>query len=99
MNARSLRIQLDFAFNVFPEPSLAFSHSPGCMFLTDVPDSSTPSPSDGADPPSADPNLELNPLCFQISHSPLLYSLASKRAVAKIRELERIIGDDPGKEI
>lgn len=99
MNAQSLRIQLDSAFNVFAEPPLAFSHSPGCMFLTDVSDSSTPLPSDSADSPSADPNLELSPLCFQISHSPLLYSLASKRAVAKIRELERIIGDDPGKEI
>lgn len=102
MNAQSLRIQLDSAFllfAVFAEPPLAFSHSPGCMFLTDVPDSSTPLPSDSADPPSADPKLELSPLCFQISHSPLLYSLASKGAVAKIRELERIIGDDPGMEI
>lgn len=74
----------------FSEPSLAFSHSPGCMFLTDVPDS-----------PSSDflrtkPDPELTPLCFCISHDPLHYSLASKAATAKIRQLEKIIGEDPG---
>ncbi|XP_034713569.1 D-glutamate cyclase, mitochondrial isoform X2 [Etheostoma cragini] len=83
-----------------PEPSLAFSHAPGCMFLTDVPDSSPSSlitpPSEGVDSPSADHNLELIPLCFLVSHNPLLYSLASQRAVAKIRQLEMIIGEDPG---
>ncbi|CAN9502028.1 unnamed protein product [Ophioblennius macclurei] len=69
------------------KPSLAFSHSPGCMFLTDVPDS----------PPSETKLApELTPLCFQVSQSPLLYSLASQRAVKKIRELEDIIGEDPG---
>ncbi|XP_070776627.1 D-glutamate cyclase, mitochondrial [Enoplosus armatus] len=79
------------------KPSLAFSHSPGCMFLTDIPDSSPiPPPADSADPPRADPDLELIPLCFLVSHSPLLYSLASQRAVAKIRQLETIIGEDPG---
>ncbi|XP_076604540.1 D-glutamate cyclase, mitochondrial isoform X2 [Chaetodon auriga] len=79
------------------KPTLAFSHSPGCMFLTDVPDSSSSSP---IPPPSdrsiMDPSLELIPLCFLVSHNPLLYSLASQRAVAKIRHLERIIGEDPG---
>lgn len=68
------------------KPPLAFSHSPGCMFLTDIPDSP---PSSGLDP-------ELTPLCLQITHNPLLYSLVSKKTVEKIRELERIIGDDPG---
>ncbi|XP_032356022.1 D-glutamate cyclase, mitochondrial isoform X2 [Etheostoma spectabile] len=83
-----------------PEPSLAFSHAPGCMFLTDIPDCSPSSlitpPSEGVDSPSTDHNLELIPLCFLVSHNPLLYSLASQRAVAKIRQLEMIIGEDPG---
>ncbi|XP_031177248.1 D-glutamate cyclase, mitochondrial isoform X2 [Sander lucioperca] len=82
------------------KPSLAFSHAPGCMFLTDIPDSSPssliPPPSEGVDSPSTDHNLELIPLCFLVSHNPLLYSLASQRAVAKIRQLETIIGEDPG---
>ncbi|KAM9842013.1 D-glutamate cyclase, mitochondrial isoform 2-T3 [Aulostomus maculatus] len=71
------------------KPPLAFSHSPGCMFLTDLPDSSTSSP------PSPPPDHG-DPLCFLISHNPLLYSLASQRAVEKIRQLDAIIGEDPG---
>uniref|UniRef100_A0A8C4DWN1 D-glutamate cyclase n=1 Tax=Dicentrarchus labrax TaxID=13489 RepID=A0A8C4DWN1_DICLA len=51
------------------KPSLAFSHSPGCMFLTDIPDSS---------PSSSMP------------------SASESRAVATIRQLETIIGEDPG---
>lgn len=82
------------------KPSLAFSHSPGCMFLTDIPDSSTssptPPPSGGVDPAATDSSPDLIPLCFLVSHNPLLYSLASQRAVAKIRQLETIIGEDPG---
>lgn len=78
------------------KPPLAFSHSPGCMFLTDVPDSPRPPPSDSADPPAADPDLELSPLCFLVSHDPSMYSLTSRGAVAKIRLLETIIGEDPG---
>ncbi|XP_034418954.1 D-glutamate cyclase, mitochondrial isoform X2 [Cyclopterus lumpus] len=83
------------------KPSLAFSHSPGCMFLTDIPDSSpsspTPPPSESpVGSPSTDHNLELIPFCFLVSHNPLLYSLASQRAVAKIRQLATIIGEDPG---
>lgn len=73
-------------------PPVAFSHSPGCMFLTDVPESSAVSPAGG----QAEEDLDLVPFCFQISQCPLLYSLASKRAVATIRELENIIGEDPG---
>ncbi|MED6282244.1 hypothetical protein CHARACLAT_030025, partial [Characodon lateralis] len=71
------------------KPALAFSHSPGCMFLTDIPDS--PSPSN-----NMNPDLKLTPLCFQVTQNPLLYSLVSKAAVRKIRQLEQIIGDDPG---
>ncbi|XP_047201236.1 D-glutamate cyclase, mitochondrial isoform X2 [Girardinichthys multiradiatus] len=71
------------------KPALAFSHSPGCMFLTDIPDS--PSPSN-----NMNPDLKLTPLCFQVTQNPLLYSLVSKAAAGKIRQLEQIIGDDPG---
>ncbi|XP_028252154.1 D-glutamate cyclase, mitochondrial isoform X2 [Parambassis ranga] len=81
------------------KPSLAFSHSPGCMFLTDVPDSSSVSMTrflDSLDSPYNKPNPELVPLCFQISHNPPFYSLVSQAAVERIRLLEMIIGDDPG---
>ncbi|XP_068457716.1 D-glutamate cyclase, mitochondrial isoform X3 [Clinocottus analis] len=83
------------------KPPLAFSHSPGCMFLTDVPDppppGPAPPPSEGpAGSPSTEHNLDLIPLCFLVSHNPLRYSLASQRTVAKIRQLETIIGEDPG---
>uniref|UniRef100_A0A8C6US25 D-glutamate cyclase n=1 Tax=Neogobius melanostomus TaxID=47308 RepID=A0A8C6US25_9GOBI len=37
-----------------------------------------------------------DPLSFRLSQHPLLYSLASKRAVHKIRELEKIVAEDPG---
>lgn len=62
------------------------------MFLTDVPESSQPLPVSS----QTEADLDLVPLCFLISQSPLLYSLISKRAVATIRELENIIGEDPG---
>ncbi|CAL8296345.1 unnamed protein product [Arctogadus glacialis] len=65
------------------KPPLAFSHSPGSMFLTDIPD--TPLPTS-----------QLSPCCFLISQDPLLYSLASEGAVGKIRQLEKVIGEDPG---
>ncbi|KAM3871402.1 D-glutamate cyclase, mitochondrial [Diretmus argenteus] len=81
------------------KPSLAFSHSPGCMFLTDIPDSSPFPQTPPANPAaslatSRDP--ELTPLSFLVSHDPLLYSLASQRAVGRIRQLEMIVGEDPG---
>ncbi|KAJ3613725.1 hypothetical protein NHX12_019971 [Muraenolepis orangiensis] len=66
-----------------PEAPLAFSHSPGSMFLTDVPDSLLPA-------------SQLSPLCLLVCQDPLLYSLASQRAVGTIRQLERVIGEDPG---
>ncbi|XP_047466106.1 D-glutamate cyclase, mitochondrial isoform X2 [Mugil cephalus] len=81
------------------KPSLAFSHSPGCMFLTDIPDSPSSSitpPSESMDPPCTKTNPELTPLCFQVSHKPLLYSVVSQAAVARVRKLETIIGEDPG---
>uniref|UniRef100_A0A673CVU5 D-glutamate cyclase-like C-terminal domain-containing protein n=1 Tax=Sphaeramia orbicularis TaxID=375764 RepID=A0A673CVU5_9TELE len=67
-------------FISFPEPSLAFSHSPGCIM----------------DPSSIILNPELTPLSFLVSDNPLFYSLASRRTVEKIRQLETIIGEDPG---
>uniref|UniRef100_A0AAQ5YJZ9 D-glutamate cyclase-like C-terminal domain-containing protein n=1 Tax=Amphiprion ocellaris TaxID=80972 RepID=A0AAQ5YJZ9_AMPOC len=70
------------------KPRLAFSHSPGCMFLTDIPD--TPSS------PLTPPSDSLEPQHTKVSHNPLLYSLASQAAVAKIRQLETVIGEDPG---
>jgi len=66
------------------------------MFLTDIPDSPS---SDITNPLNAKPSPELTPLCFPVSHNPLMYSLVSKAAVAKIRQLETIIGDDPGRNI
>lgn len=76
------------------EPPLAFSHSPGCMFLTDIPDSPT---STITPPTEAKPHPELTPLCFQVSQNPLLYSLVSQGTAAKIRQLEVMIGEDPGR--
>lgn len=61
------------------------------MFLTDIPDSSVP--------PASDPDCELIPHCFLVSHNPLFYSLASQKAVKKIRQLEMLIGEDPGKDM
>lgn len=81
-------------FCLFTEPSLAFSHSPGCMFLTDIP---VPPFSESVDPPTSNPNLQMIPLCFRVSNNPLLYSLASQGVVEKIRQLEKIIQEDPGK--
>uniref|UniRef100_A0A3Q2YHD7 D-glutamate cyclase n=1 Tax=Hippocampus comes TaxID=109280 RepID=A0A3Q2YHD7_HIPCM len=75
---------------VSSKPSLAFSHSPGCMFLTDVQDPSLLS--HGPDSKKS----EATALCFQISENPLFYSLASQGAVTQIRQLDAIIGEDPG---
>ena len=72
-----------------PEPSLAFTHSPGSMFITDLPDPSS------SDPPTT-PQLDQSPLTFLISQQPLLYSMAAGAAVQRIRTLERLIGEDPG---
>nr|XP_061798607.1 D-glutamate cyclase, mitochondrial [Nerophis lumbriciformis] len=82
---------------VSSKPSLAFSHSPGCMFLTDVQDPSLISnTTDWEKSEATSPELEFNPFCFQISQNPLFFSMASQMAVAKIRQLDAIIGEDPG---
>ncbi|XP_056402949.1 D-glutamate cyclase, mitochondrial isoform X2 [Hyla sarda] len=64
---------------------LAFTHSPGSMFITDVKneDSPSPDPQDG-------------PAVVQISSDPLHYSLVSQRTAHKIRLLEEIVAIDPG---
>lgn len=89
----SWKKRLTFIFFIFPEPSLAFSHSPGCMFLCDVQDPAVNPTSVSTDQTAG---CESIPSSFLISHDPLLYSLASQKVVKKIRKLERIIGEDPG---
>ncbi|KAJ7991124.1 hypothetical protein DPEC_G00294000 [Dallia pectoralis] len=69
------------------KPPLAFSHSPGCMFLTDQEDTSVSAPTAEA---------EQCPMTFSISQRPLHYSVASKAAVQRIRDLEEIVVEDPG---
>nr|XP_016846446.1 PREDICTED: UPF0317 protein C14orf159 homolog, mitochondrial isoform X2 [Anolis carolinensis] len=63
--------------------SLAFTHSPGCMFITDLKDN------------DAVPDQEL-PKVYCISWNPLYYSITATAAVQKIRCLEETIGVDPG---
>ncbi|KAG8449052.1 hypothetical protein GDO86_015924 [Hymenochirus boettgeri] len=65
--------------------SLAFTHSPGCMFVTDVPIQSTSSI-----------NAAEIPEVFQISSNPMHYSLVSMQTTEKIRKLEDVIAVDPG---
>lgn len=64
---------------------LAFTHAPGCMFITDLKDE------DSAD----DYGKEIPEVCC-ISQNPLHYSITSARTVQKIRCLEDMIGIDPG---
>ncbi|NXX76077.1 GLUCM protein, partial [Urocolius indicus] len=64
---------------------LAFTHSPGCMFITDLKnDNSTVKSSREA------------PQIYCISQDPLLYSFVSAEAAQKIKTLETLIGIDPG---
>ncbi|CAM4571553.1 unnamed protein product [Lepidochelys olivacea] len=64
---------------------LAFTHSPGCMFVTDLKNED-----------AAVHNSKEIPKVHCISQNPLHYSIASETAVQKIRELESLIGVDPG---
>uniref|UniRef100_A0A1A7XQA6 Chromosome 14 open reading frame 159 n=1 Tax=Iconisemion striatum TaxID=60296 RepID=A0A1A7XQA6_9TELE len=79
---------------IHSRPPLAFSHSPGCMFLCDIPDSSIRTLPSDSPPTESDPGQA--PICLPISHNPLFYSLVSKSAAANIRQLEEIIIEDPG---
>ncbi|XP_003787035.1 D-glutamate cyclase, mitochondrial isoform X1 [Otolemur garnettii] len=66
---------------------LAFVSTPGCTVMTDLRD--TKAPSSVLTP-------ERIPEVHHISQDPLHYSIASASAVQKVRELETIIGIDPG---
>ncbi|XP_018605746.2 D-glutamate cyclase, mitochondrial isoform X1 [Scleropages formosus] len=65
---------------------LAFTHAPGCMFLSDQEMFAATS--------TTDPRQR--PLTFSISQKPLRFSLVSEAAVHQIRALEKLIGEDPG---
>ncbi|NXQ29145.1 GLUCM protein, partial [Alaudala cheleensis] len=62
---------------------LAFTHSPGCMFITDLKNDNVRS-SGGI------------PQVHCISQDPLHFSIVSAEAAQKIRTLETLIGVDPG---
>ncbi|NXQ50961.1 GLUCM protein, partial [Catharus fuscescens] len=62
---------------------LAFTHSPGCMFITDVKNDNVRS-SGGV------------PQVHCISRDPLHFSIVSEAAAQKIKALETLIGIDPG---
>uniref|UniRef100_A0A8C3K2N0 D-glutamate cyclase, mitochondrial n=1 Tax=Calidris pygmaea TaxID=425635 RepID=A0A8C3K2N0_9CHAR len=64
---------------------LAFTHSPGCMFITDLKNDSVTTRS----------SREV-PQVHCISQDPLHYSIVSAEAAQKIRNLETLIGIDPG---
>uniref|UniRef100_A0AAR2KEH8 D-glutamate cyclase, mitochondrial n=1 Tax=Pygocentrus nattereri TaxID=42514 RepID=A0AAR2KEH8_PYGNA len=69
------------------KPALAFTHSPGCMFLTDREEATVSHQASES---------EECPLTFCISQNPLHYSVASKMAVQRVRAIEELIGEDPG---
>ncbi|XP_066130791.1 D-glutamate cyclase, mitochondrial [Saccopteryx bilineata] len=66
---------------------LAFASAPGCTVMTDL---------TGTEAPAKCLTPEGMPEVHHISQDPLHYSIASASAVQKIRELETIIGIDPG---
>ncbi|XP_068004880.1 D-glutamate cyclase, mitochondrial isoform X1 [Melanerpes formicivorus] len=66
-------------------PPLAFTHSPGCMFITDLKN----------DNATVTSSREV-PQVHCISQSPLHYSIVSAEAAQKIKTLETLIGIDPG---
>ncbi|KAM8780427.1 D-glutamate cyclase, mitochondrial [Rhynchonycteris naso] len=66
---------------------LAFTSAPGCTVMTDL---------KGMEAQAGCLTPEEVPEVHHISQDPLHYSIASASAVQKIRELETIIGIDPG---
>ncbi|NXL27495.1 GLUCM protein, partial [Glaucidium brasilianum] len=64
---------------------LAFTHSPGCMFVTDQKN----------DNATIRSSREI-PQVHRISQDPLHYSIVSAEAAQKIKTLETLIGIDPG---
>ncbi|KAM7157079.1 D-glutamate cyclase, mitochondrial isoform 2-T2 [Molossus nigricans] len=69
---------------------LAFTSAPGCTVMTHLEDLK------GPEAPASCLTPEGIPEVVPISQDPLHYSIASASAVQKIRELETIIGIDPG---
>ncbi|XP_048162206.1 D-glutamate cyclase, mitochondrial isoform X3 [Corvus hawaiiensis] len=66
-----------------PGAPLAFTHSPGCMFITDLKNDNVRS-------------LGGVPQVHCISQDPLHFSIVSAEAAQKIKTLETLIGIDPG---
>ncbi|XP_029853166.1 D-glutamate cyclase, mitochondrial isoform X2 [Aquila chrysaetos chrysaetos] len=64
---------------------LAFTHSPGCMFITDLKNDNV----------TVRASREV-PQVHCISQDPLHYSIVSAEAAQKIKTLETLIGIDPG---
>ncbi|XP_010306291.2 D-glutamate cyclase, mitochondrial isoform X3 [Balearica regulorum gibbericeps] len=64
---------------------LAFTHSPGCMFITDLKNDNV-----------AVRSSRETPQVHCISQDPLHYSIVSAEAAQKIKTLETLIGIDPG---
>ncbi|KFO76435.1 hypothetical protein N303_08023, partial [Cuculus canorus] len=64
---------------------LSFTHSPGCMFITDVKNNNV----------TVRSSREV-PQVYCISQDPLHYSIVSAEAARKIKTLETLIGIDPG---
>ncbi|NXP48636.1 GLUCM protein, partial [Heliornis fulica] len=64
---------------------LAFTHSPGCMFITDLKNDNT----------AVKSSREI-PQVHCISQNPLHYTIVSAEAAQKIKTLETLIGIDPG---
>uniref|UniRef100_A0A2K5HSV2 D-glutamate cyclase, mitochondrial n=1 Tax=Colobus angolensis palliatus TaxID=336983 RepID=A0A2K5HSV2_COLAP len=71
------------------ETPLAFASIPGCTVMTDLKDTEAPAPAGCLTP-------ERIPEVHHISQDPLHYSIVSVSASQKIRELESMIGIDPG---
>ncbi|XP_048455977.1 D-glutamate cyclase, mitochondrial, partial [Rhincodon typus] len=68
--------------------ALAFTHAPGCMFITDL-----QSEQEVASDYAADAET---PRVFCISQNPLHYSIVSVTAVEKFKALDSLIQQDPG---
>lgn len=68
-----------------PGSPLAFTHSPGCMFITDLKNDSV----------TVGSSSEV-PQVYCISQDPSHYSMVSAEATQKIKNLENLIGIDPG---
>ncbi|XP_078418151.1 D-glutamate cyclase, mitochondrial isoform X2 [Cetorhinus maximus] len=71
-----------------PESPLAFTHAPGCMFITDLRSEQEVSSNYAADTET--------PCVFCISQNPLHYSVASVTTVKKFEALDTLIQQDPG---